>query len=147
MDNILFKNKGIHLFHLNIRSLFSKNKFDMFKQQMIDSNTDIICLSETWLKPELTDNILNIPGYKLVRFDRNWEENGNVKKGGGLCMYIKQNLSFNDSKVSTLNVSSKDIEIQWMVLKFSNMRDMYIANIYRPPQGNTKQCCKITKNC
>ena len=139
MDNTIFKNKGIHLFRLNIRSLFSKNKFDMFKYQMINSGTDIICSSETWLKDALTTNILDIPGYKLARLDRSWKENDDIKKGGGLCIYIKQNISFNDSHVCQFNISSKDIEIQWMILKFPKMRDMYRADVYRPPQGNVKK--------
>ena len=71
---------GIHLFHLNIRSLFCKNKFDMFKQQMSHSDADIICLSETWLKKGLTSNTINIPGYRLTRLDRNWIENKSLKK-------------------------------------------------------------------
>ena len=80
MDEKLFKGKGIHLFHLNIRSLFCKNKFDMFKQQMSHSDADIKCLSETWLKKGLTSNIINIPGYRLTRLDRNWIENKSIKK-------------------------------------------------------------------
>ena len=64
MDNELFKDKGIHLLHLNIRSPFCKNKFDMFKHQMVNSGADIICLSETGLRKGLMSNIINIPGYR-----------------------------------------------------------------------------------
>ena len=147
MNNLKFDNKGIHLVHLNIRSLFCRNKFEMFKQQMIHSNIDIMCLSETWLKEGLTSNILDIPGYRLSRLDRNWMENNNIKKGGGLCMYINQKIEFTNSDISKLNYSSKDIEIQWMEIKFPKMRNIIIANIYRPPQGNVKNCCKYIRNC
>ena len=123
----------------------SKNKFDMFKYQMTNSGTDIICLSETWLNDALTTNILDIPGYRLARLDRSWRENNCIKKGGGLCMYIKQNISFNDSDACNFNISSKDIEIQWMILKFPKMREMIIANVYRPLQGNVKSFCKYLK--
>ena len=147
MDNLKFNEKGIHLVHLNIRSLFGRNKFDMFKQQLMNSNIDVMCLSETWLKEGLTSNILEIPGYRLARFDRNWFEDNNIKKGGGLCMYINQKIEFTDSDIRKLNSSSKDIEIQWMNIKFPKMRNIIIANIYRPPQGNVKNCCKYIRSC
>ena len=147
MNNMLFNEKGIHLMHLNIRSLFCKNKFDMFKQQMSYSNIDVICISETWLREGLTSNILDIPGFRLLRMDRNWSENNMIKKGGGLCMYINQNINFTDNDICVMNSSSIDLEIQWVIFKFPKMRDILIANTYRPPQGNVKNCCKYIKNC
>ena len=143
----MFIGKGIHLLHLNIRSLFCKNKFDMFKEQMSNSKADIICLSETWLKEGLTTNIVNIPGYRMTRLDRNWLENNSLKKGGGVCTYISENINFTDTDVCKFNKSSQDIEIQWLTLKFPKMKDMIIANIYRPPQGNVKNFCKCLKDC
>ena len=147
MNNLNLDKKGIHLVHLNMRSLYCRNKFDMFKQQLLNSNIDVFCISESWLRESLTSNIIDIPGYKLSRLDRNWSENNNIKKGGGLCMYINQNIEFSNSDICKLNCSSKDIEIQWMVLKFLKMRDMIIANVYRPPQGNVKNCCKYIRSC
>ena len=147
MDNLILNSKGTHLMHLNIRSLFCKNKFDMFKQQMLNSDIDVITLSETWLKEALTSNILDIPGYRLARMDRNWSKNNIIKKGGGLCMYIKNDINFTDTDICKLNCSSIDIEIQWMVLKFPKMRDLIIANVYRPPQGNIKKFCSNIRNC
>ena len=94
----------------------------MFKQQMLNNNIDVFCISETWLRESLTSNILDIPVYRIYRLDRHWSENNNInniKKGGGLCMYIKQNIEFTNSDICELNCSSKDIEIQWMTLRFS----------------------------
>ena len=147
MDKRLFKGKGIHLYHLNIRSLYSKMKFDMFKEQMTNCNADIICLTETWLKKGLTSNVINIPGYRITRLDRNWLENNSIKKGGGVCIYIKENIIFTDSDVCKFNISTQDIEIQWITLRFPKMKDIIIANVYRPPQGNAKNFCKYLKNC
>ena len=148
MDNYkLFKDKGFHLMHLNIRSLFSKNKFDMFKQQMIDSGIDVICLTETWLKGGINSNFVNIPNFNLIRNDRNWSENGNLKKGGGTCMYINNSIQFSDNDLSFLNMSSIDIEIQWLTIKKQNNRKMHIANVYRPPQGNVKTFVSYLRKC
>ena len=100
-----FDVKGFHIMHLNIRSLFCRNKYDMFKQQMIDSGLDVICLSETWLKRGMHSNYINIPGYNITRVDRGWSENGTLKKGGGLCMYINKSINFSDYEISNFNKS------------------------------------------
>ena len=147
INNEYFKTKGFHLMHLNIRSLFCKNKFDMFKQQMFDSNIDIVGLSETWLKEGIHSNYVNIPNYSLQRLDRNWSENGNLKKGGGVCMYIKKSIQTSDINLRHLNMSSVDIEIQWVTVKKENNRKMHIANVYRPPQGNIKKFLDYIRHC
>ena len=114
----------------------------MFKQQMINSGTDVICLSETWLKQGLNSNYVNIPNYNLVRLDRSWSENGMLKKGGGVCIYLNDKLKYSDSDLSKLNKSSVDIEIQWVTIKSQFQKDIIIANVYRPPQGNFKNFLK-----
>ena len=50
MNNQILSNKGLNILHLNIRSLFCKNKFEMFKNQIQNSEIQIICLSVTWIK-------------------------------------------------------------------------------------------------
>ena len=147
MDNTCFKEKGLHFIHLNVRSLYNKNKFDMFKQQMTNANIDMISLSETWLKKELPSKVINIPNYNLIRLDRNWEENGEIKKGGGLCMYIKNGINFSDTTLSDLNLSTIDIEIHWVTIKLPKLREIVIGNVYRPPQGNLKPFFKHINLC
>ena len=77
--------KGVHLAHLNIRSLW--NKIDVLRQTIKDSCIDMISLSETWLTSPLNTNQIDIPGYTCIRYDRTWIENNIVKKGGGVCCY------------------------------------------------------------
>ena len=129
MDDKL-KNKGIDLVHLNIRSLFCKNKFDMFKQQLMNSNVNVIGISETWLKKELPSDIISIDGFNVIKNHRNWLERGKTKKGGGVCIYIKKDMVYSDTKYNSLNISSKNIEAQWLSLNHPNMREIIIVNIY-----------------
>ena len=147
IDGNTFSQKGLHLMHLNIRSLFCKNKFDMFNQQIINSGIDVIGLSETWLKNVVHANYINIHGYNLLRLDRNWSENGQLKKGGGVCLYIKDEILYSENELSNLNLSSEDIEIQWISIRKQNNRILYIANLYRPPQGNIKKFNDYLRNC
>ena len=44
---------------------------------------DMICITESWLSPEVLDTEIAIPGYYTVRRDRN-------RHGGGVLMYIQQ---------------------------------------------------------
>ena len=53
-----------------------------------DTTPDIVCIIvETWLHDSISDSELTINGYNLVRQDRN-------RHGGGVMLYIRNNLSF-----------------------------------------------------
>ena len=46
-----------------------------------------------------------------------------------------------------MNISCIDIEIQWISIRKENNRILYIANLYRPPQGNIKKFNDYLANC
>ena len=52
-----------------------------------DRNIDVLCVSESWLLPDIPDAYVNIPGYKIFRCDSG--------RGGGVCIYAKNVLSTN----------------------------------------------------
>ena len=139
--------KGLHLVHMNIRSLWSGGKFEIFKEQLAESGISIFTLSETWLKNEIPDHLVEIQGYNLVRWDRSWGDDKNsVKKGGGLAAYIKNSMQVDSHVLQGLNRSTKDIEIQWLKISQQGLRKIVVANIYRPPQGNPQEfCSKLTQ--
>ena len=98
---------------------------------------DILCASETWLKQETPDSLVNIHGYKIIRNDRSYLNNiGSVKKGGGVCFFIKEKYSCLCQEQPELNYSTQDIETQTIKISLPNTRPIYITNIYRPPGGN-----------
>lgn len=103
---------------------------------MEEALIDVICFSETWLRPEIESTLLYMPGFELVRLDRSTLLNDRTKTGGGLCFYVKKCIIFNS--MPTLNVMDSDIEIQIIEIKNANCRDMYIVNTYRPPSGNSE---------
>ena len=37
---------------------------------------------------------------------------------------------------SEINSNNVNIEAQWVILKFDNIKDIIIGNFYRPPKGN-----------
>ncbi|XP_020296435.1 uncharacterized protein LOC109861274 [Pseudomyrmex gracilis] len=60
--------KILKVCHVNCQSLMAH--FDEFRTYFIDSDYDIICLSKTWLKPVISDQLVSLPGYHLFRHDR-----------------------------------------------------------------------------
>ncbi|KAI5755890.1 hypothetical protein M8J77_020447 [Diaphorina citri] len=48
-----------------------------------DVDLHVILISESWLKPSLSDNIVRIPGYVLLRHDREG------RRGGGVAAYVR----------------------------------------------------------
>lgn len=73
---------GLGIIHLNVRSLPSK--LDVVKI-WINSNADIVVLSETWMTEYVHDRDICINDYNVYHTDRQ-------RKGGGVAFYIEQNL-------------------------------------------------------
>ena len=67
----LKKHKCLVIAHMNIRSLWPKlDTVNILLQNDID--IDILGLSESWLTNSLTDYLVNISNYDIIRLDRNW---------------------------------------------------------------------------
>ena len=87
--------------------------------------------------------LIEIPGYSFVQLDRNWSENGkSIKKGGGLGIYIKNDLDYCESSFKANNTSTSDLEMQWIENKIKNMKRIILINVYIPPSGIYKDFCK-----
>ena len=62
----------------NVRSL--PKKVDEIEQIALLNSVGAICITETWLSPEIPDSSISIPGYNLFRRDRI------EAPGGGVCV-------------------------------------------------------------
>lgn len=78
--------KGLHFIHLNVRSLLPK--IDQIRHYVEDTKCSIIGVTETWLDSTVPDAELNIPGYTVIRKDRN-------RQGGGVCIFVENAITFN----------------------------------------------------
>ena len=74
------------IMHLNIRSI--RNKLDSLKNlnDSLNKNLDIIGLTETWLNKNDCEQYYKLEGYDYVGLNRT------NKKGGGVCIYIKEQI-------------------------------------------------------
>ena len=87
--------KGLHMAHLNVRSLV--NKWDNVKANFMNSGIHILSFSETWLHEQLPTNMFHLSDdYTLLRLDNN-NPNSPPKKGGGVCSFISNNLDFSEN--------------------------------------------------
>ena len=95
-------------------------------------------MSETWLRPELPNNIYNINNYNLERSDRNWLPLSQTqpKRGGGTGVYIKSELNYSTHEYQHLNHTTNNIEILWISIHQPNQRKLVIGTLYRPPEGS-----------
>lgn len=61
-------NRNIRIAHINIRSLFAG--FGEFVQIVLSERFDIVAVTETWLTPNILNDIISIPGFKFYKQDR-----------------------------------------------------------------------------
>jgi hypothetical protein len=124
--------KGLSMVHMNIQSLYMASitnhkrvKIDeIISTFVVDKPTDIICLSETWLHDQISNKLIEIPGYhEPERNDRK------DRQGGGVCAYISENIV----KKRLTEIEPPDIDLLWIELKLANKR-VIMGVGYRPPR-------------
>lgn len=122
----LSKAKGIKVAHLNVRSLYHKIEEIRYLARKI--NVDILCISETWLNDKIKDGEINITGYTIKRGDRK-----HGRKGGGVCIYIRDTLSYKERHDLTAN---SQVEAVCVELVRSSADNIIVSCVYRPPKPN-----------
>ena len=86
----------------------------------------VVAFTETWLNNSINDEEIEIDGYKIVRRDRL------SGSGGGVCFYIRNDISFNIIDV----LSAGDSESLWINLLLPRSKPIIVGVIYRPPKSN-----------
>ena len=120
----LEQSKDIKIVHVNVRSLFNK----IPETNLCYNCCDVIIVTETWLN----DSAVMIPSFVLIRQDRHETE---LKKGGGICIYIKEKYSI--TKLERISCVTSDYEILGVKVKMGNIRPFFIIGVYRPPKGKS----------
>ena len=77
--------RGFKMAFLNIVSL-PKN-IDEINFSMTNKFIDLIAFNETRLDANITDNIINLDGYDIVRKDRS-------RNGGEVCIYLRSSINY-----------------------------------------------------
>ena len=137
------RGRGFHIAHLNAQSV--RNKLTELSVYIKKMNFDVFTISETWLNDCFPEDLLHIDGFNMVRLDRSWGDEGSrqVKRGGGVAIYTKQDLHVSIHEHAEHNISTSDLELLWVRINMPNSRNINIGTVYRPPSGKVDKCCDI----
>lgn len=113
----------LNVLQWNARSLIANGQeFKKYIDNIIEK-PNIICIQETWLKPQLD---FNIKGYNIVRNDRNHS------RGGGIATFIKSGMKF---RIEQINTKYESI----LIKVWTDRGCIDIINYYNP-------CDKLNQN-
>jgi len=110
--------RKLKIIHLNCRSILSQ--YDVFRDFVCGAEYDIVALTETWLRPDVTDSVVEIPGFSFIRHDR-------PTHGGGVAMYIRESIQFQVIDSTILDY----LEQLWITLVIDCV-SVAIGVVYRP---------------
>ena len=106
----------------NCRSI--NNKFEEAINKMKMENCMINIFTESWLKEDQPNNLIQVDGFSIIRVDRV------EKNGGGILCYIKDNIEF--TTILSYNVQSSSFLCVFII----SVKTLLIA-IYHPYWGNS----------
>ena len=105
--------------YYNARSLLPK--FDDLCAVIAALNPDIVCIVESWLCSDISVSEISVPGYQIIRLDRN-------RHGGGVLFYLKNIF------VCQILPFSNSLEILSIVIGNGHGK-VCISLFYRPPSS------------
>ena len=115
--------KMVVLCHINTRSLVANSRLNEISVLTSLNNVDILCLSETWLKPCIPSALISVPGFQPpIRNDRIAE------RGGGVAIYIRDGFSF-----KVLPFVPADIECLAIEVRLPHRKKLCVVTCYRSP--------------
>lgn len=118
--------KHLTVLYYNAGSLLPK--MDELQANVLSQKPNIICIVETWLSEDISDNELSVMDYQLQRLDRN-------RYGGGILLCVHNSLSYKvllkggpfNLKFLALIVTTKSADIP--------CNKVCICLFYRPPSS------------
>ena len=115
-------NNNFNVLYYNARSLIPK--MDELHSIVESQRPLVICIVETWLSDEIRDQEISLPGYQVIRLDRN-------RHGGGILIYVHNAIT---SKV----LLSGPNELEFLAVSLctpNSNRKHCVALLYRPPSS------------
>lgn len=122
-----YASKPLCVANVNCRSI--SNKQAEICALLADQDIDVLCLTETWLRPDIPNSILSIPGYTIFRRDRHdtnlpWSHLG----GGGVAVLVRNSLSSKVFPCTSPSVEQLTVQIK------VHERKILVTVAYRPPR-------------
>ena len=131
-----FKHRGLHFLHLNVNSLLPK--IEEIRHIVKSSNAAVFGITESKLDQSILDCEVDIPGYDLLRCDRD-------RNGGGVACYIRQDLSYIPKNIFPITIENVFVDIL-----LPKTKPFSVGILYRPPNQNSfldvvnENICKLS---
>jgi exonuclease III len=121
--NCIPNKRGFKMACLNIVSL--PKKIDEISHFLSNKILDIFAINETRLDSTITDNMIHIDGYDVVRKDR-------ARNGGGVCIYLRNSINY---KVRS-DLVPDQLEVVCLEIMKPNSQPFILFTVYRPPSAS-----------
>ena len=132
VDKEEFSKDYLSCWYSNATSL--NNKFDEFFEEINASKSQVVFVCETWWTDK---SATNVPGYNLYRKDRQFS------RGGGVCIYIRDNLNSYPVNEKCLFGTPLHAGIKFFqILNYSHYLNFYKATLL----GHTDTADLLIKN-
>ncbi len=117
---------------INCRSILSnENKIDHLMSMAVAEEFDVIAPTETWLTSINLDVTLLMPGFNLIRMDREGH-------AGGVAFYLRENIVFSRLK----QLETNTYEIMW--IKITLRSGSYVIGVCYLPQTVSENSIEST---
>lgn len=123
---------SLNVYYQNCRGL--RTKTSDFYLSSLSCEYDLICVTESWLKPHIDSSELICDNYNVFRRDR-CQSNSSKKDGGGVLLAVSTRI-----KAEVLSGFSGDSMIEDLWLKITvaeDGRNLILCVCYCPPNTNT----------
>ena len=120
--NSLPNEKGFKMVFLNIVSL--PRKIDEIRYSMSNKYIDLIGFNETRLDLNISDNMIDLNGYDIVRKDRS-------RNGGGVCIYLRNSINYKLRQ----DLIPSELEAVCVEINKPHSPPFLVTTIYRPPNS------------
>ena len=115
------KVRGFKIASINITSL--PLHIEELRLIMADQCLDLLAVNETRLDSTITDNLVHIDGYSILRKDRNCN-------GGGVCIYLRSNINY---CFRSEIIPNNEFEMLSVDIKKPYSKAFNVIGDYRPP--------------
>ena len=117
--------RGFKMAFLNIVSLLKK--IDEINFSMTNKFIDLIAFNETRLDPNITDNMISLDGYDVIRKDGS-------RNGGGVCIYLRSSINYKIRK----DLVPPELEAVCVEIIKPHSKPFLVTTVYRPPSSLPK---------
>ena len=121
--NSIPNERGFKMAFLNIVSL--PKKIDEIRYSMSNKLIDLIAFNETRLDSSITNGMIHLNDYDIIRKDRS-------RNGGGVCIYLRSSINY----IIRQDLISSELEAVCVEIIKPHSRPFLVTTIYR----RTTQC-------